>query len=117
MPGFNVTTTPAPGWPMAGRVLSLASDEIVLLGAVMTGILEIVRSDASMGVFDVRGGFNAVIEVRDSAGNFSTTKDTASSTNVYYDASGPSGAGYYIQLKGSARNYRLYFRGVFAYPF
>lgn len=93
---------------------SYATGTIVFLGTAPIGQLTVVNvENGGYGVFALRGAVNAAVEMADSLGAFSITKDTPTSVNVYYDAAGASGAGYYLQQNvGATRTLRIVLIGA-----
>jgi hypothetical protein len=80
--------------------LTLANDAVYYMASV-TAMVEVMNITArTIGVYMTRGSTNAVAECW-KTGTFSTTKDTTG-VNIYYDGSGPSGAGYYLQNRSGA---------------
>ena len=78
---------------LRGAPVAVANDSPVSLPPV--GLLFIaVEALASYALMVTRGAYNATMEIFDSAGIFTTTKDTANSINVYYDA---AAGGYRLQ--------------------
>ena len=80
---------------------SLADNATLVVGAgneiKLVFILD--TSNGNVGLFFLRGGVNSTQEVFDPSSVFSTTKDTATSFNVYYES-----GSYYLQNKrGGAR--------------
>lgn len=67
-------------------------------------VMVLNTTDGQMGVFTCAGG--QVAEVADAGGGYSKTKDTASSTNVYFDA----GSGEYRMQNntGGSRTYHIF---------
>ncbi len=99
--GTNIYTMTVVDWGtvLSGETINVAQDAVVFLGASPLGALHITTSDSGVGTYLVRGVLNLTAEAYEADTAFSPTKDTASSWNIYYDAAGPSGAGYYLQNK------------------
>ena len=90
---------------MSGANMILADNTIQSLRAYTAGML-VVRRGGHGAVFIVSNG--AVTEISDPGGTFTTTKDTASSLNVYW------GAGGTVDIQntiGSAQNVNVVFVG------
>jgi hypothetical protein len=102
------------GTTISAENRTLANGEIVFLGAALVGRFTVVNvNNGGYGDFAMRGTVNATVEMADSLTAFSITKDTATSINVYYDAAGSSGAGYYLQNNiGSSRTVRVLLIGA-----
>lgn len=87
---------------------SVADNGVILVApaSAIATLFVVNDEDAMTGQFRLRGGNPTAVV--DGPTYFSATKDNATTVNVYYDASGPSGAGYYLQNKrGASRTIRL----------
>lgn len=108
--GCAVTTTQSKTKLSAPEV-SVANGVSQFLGATLLGQLIVTASgDTASCQYGVGG--NSVQEHYDHGGVFTATKDNASTINVFYDAAGASGAGYYLQNNRSTQNFRLMLVGV-----
>jgi len=99
--------------------ITLATASNASLGAygslVPLGEFVIYDVNGAFCKFFLRGPSNATIKEYDAGtdGGCSVTKGNASTTNVYYDAAGSSGAGYYIENQiGSTRTYYVITQGT-----
>ncbi len=101
---------------LSGEAVSVVVDGFIYLGTTVMGQLFLNDSvDNRTCGFQVRGSSNAVDDqvALDPNGQCTAVKDSAASVNVYYDAAGGSGAGYYIQNKRTTtRNIRVVIIGV-----
>jgi hypothetical protein len=89
---------------------TVADGGTIYLGpsASTIGYLFITASGNERGFYTINGVSNATAEINDFSNLFTNTKNTAASINIYYDAAGGSGAGYYVQnLRGASRDIRL----------
>lgn len=89
-----------------GRTVTLANNGVQFLGTSIRGFIDVGTDDWEGGRFWMKGPANATVKISDSSGGMYTiTKGTAASLNCYYDAAGPSGAGYYLQnTRGGSRD-------------
>jgi hypothetical protein len=98
------------GTLMSPEGISMANTDVLFMGTSRQGELTIINvEDQRQAKFLLYGAGNVTVEMTafDPSDNFSITKDTASKINVYYDAAGASGAGYYIQNnRGGTRTVR-----------
>lgn len=115
----NIQATSYGGGTTAGTTITndsqaVANDAAIFLGASPLGMLFIANStDGYQAIFELQAGANATAEISDPHTIYSVTKDAAGSINVYYDAAGASGAGYYLQNKrGGSRTIRLVLLGA-----
>lgn len=79
---------------------AVADNGVIFLGttSVVLGLLVVIDVTLAVsGAWHVWGTNGTVVVVNANATFFSTTKNTNDKVNVYYDPSGPSGAGYYLQ--------------------
>ena len=85
---------------LSGPSITLAVNDIVTLAANddMVGLLVVVSSGNTVGMFAVGGSSNSVQEISDPSSYYSVTKDTNGAVNVYHDATDDS---YKIQNKRS----------------
>lgn len=116
--GMTVTTNYSSalttGTLVTNDAQSVLTATAIFLGANTIAGMFVVQDNASVNaIFSLNGSNNSTSEVADPLANFSVTKDTAGSINVYYDAAGASGAGYYLQnTRGSTRSIRMVRIGV-----
>ena len=98
------SSTTIPVLYLRGAPAAVANDSPVSLPPV--GLLFIaVESLASYALIVTRGAYNATVEIFDSAGIFTTVKDTANSINAYYDV---GVGGYRLQnRRGSTLNIQI----------
>lgn len=83
--------------------VTVAKDAAVRFGGSGSGGTVTVFSlnDNVTGVYGLAGTANATTEFHDYGTAFTPTKDSAGNFNIYYDAAGADGAGYYVQNKQS----------------
>ncbi|HXG69518.1 MAG TPA: hypothetical protein VNJ04_02785 [Gemmatimonadaceae bacterium] len=110
---FSVTLDSAKT-TLSAEGVSVASAATLLLGVAPICEANVVSvEDGRPAQFELQGSNNATVEVRDPGAIFSATSGTAASINIYYDAAGASGAGYYLQnLRGATRTIRFICNGV-----
>jgi len=95
----------------AGALGFKATSVVVANAAFLTlgnihGLLFVIDvSSGNVALFNLKGAYNATQEILDVSNRFSVTKDTATSINIYWDASGI----YVLQNSiGSSRTLTLY---------
>lgn len=97
------------GTTLSAESVSVNDAATLNLGAAPLGALTItVGTDNLVGKFQLRGSSNAVVADDGNDAIFTTTKDTASSINVYFDTNA-----YFIQnTRGGARSVRVLLVGA-----
>jgi hypothetical protein len=101
------------GTALSAEGVPVANSGLLYLGASKIGRLVITGSGNELGQFQLNGTGNSTSASTDNNSTTSATKDTASRINVYYDAAGASGAGYYIQnLRGGTVTIRALLIGA-----
>jgi hypothetical protein len=86
------------GTTLSAEGVSVANGTSVFIGATGAGELRIDATASNDGCrFYLRGVPVAVREIEDIGSICSPTKDNAATINIFYDAGGASGAGYYLQ--------------------
>jgi hypothetical protein len=103
------------GPKLTSENVSFADTDIVFIGVRATvGKLDLVYNEVgAVASFILRGTVNSAVVMSDVVGVFSAVKNTAARINVYYDAAGASGEGYYVQnLRGSTINLKMYLFGI-----
>jgi len=96
---------------IGGTLTAVAQDTEMNIGATATkGMIFITCSDNSSAIYVLIGTNHAVAEIADPSGLFSVTKDTASSTNIYWDGS----SHYVLQNKRGigSLNYEVFLIGT-----
>lgn len=98
----SIYSDAALAFSMNGEIQTLADNAVLSLANAICVLLVTDITNGNIGIFALRGGVNGTQELLDPSGVFSTTKDTASSFNIYYDS------GYKLQNKrGGSRNFSL----------
>ena len=93
----SITASLTGGAAFASHAISLEQDATTKVGTAPVGILTVVNlTDSSVAQFSLIGT-GVVVELSDSSGNFSATKDNAATINVYYSVDGV-----YVQNKIAA---------------
>ena len=97
---------------MSQPILTLANNGLSNLGfGTMTGVITVTTSAGDSALFAIAGAAHTVAEISDPGNKFSTTLNTATSTNVYWDA---GSARYQIQNKsGGSLNYSIMLLGAY----
>jgi hypothetical protein len=95
------------GTTLSAEAVSTPNTTITFIGAAVSGSLHVSLAGES-AIFLLRGTANATTLSSGAAATFTVTKATGSRYNVFYDAAGASGAGYYAEnLLGSTQVPRL----------
>lgn len=99
-----IDTDAAGALAFTSQRISMLDNATIALGMFIEFVFVLDASTGNGALFLLRGGVNSVQEIFDPSAVFTTTKDTAASYNVYYEA-----GNYYIQNKrGGTRNVTLF---------
>lgn len=109
LPSAMVPTTKVVNAAVCGSTVVIADTAVYALPTTL-GILTFVVSDGTAATILLRGSSNAVAEISDPSGLFTTTKGTLASYNVYYSA---ANSRYEIEnLRGGSRSIRFIAHGT-----